>query len=614
MHLSSYIRSFVATVVVITGLFAGEAIAQPGAGTDEQLAAHYFQNGEFDKAALYYEKLYDKKPTDFYYQYYLKSLVQLEDYKSGEKLVKKQIKRNPAELKYLVDLGSLYDKLNEENKARQQYDKAIKKLNPNRNQIINLAKAFIGISKNDLALETYQKGQKLMRGDYPFTFEIAELYGTMGDFDSMISEYLALLENNSGYVQSVQNSLARVMVFDEQNAQTEELRVQLLKRVQKNPNNEVFAEMLIWLFLQQKDFNSAFIQTKALDKRMNEDGQRLMSLAKLCANNREYKVANKAYQTVIDKGPENYYYMKARMEQLDVMHEKVTTGRYAQEEIVELEANYRTTVDELGKRPETIGLMRQWAQLNAYYLNNPDLAVEILEMALKVYRIRPKDAGLVKLDLGDVLVIQNNIWDASLYYGQVDKAFKYDELGEQAKFRNARIYYYTGQFEFARGMLDVLKGSTAKLIANDALHLSLLITDNTGLDTSTTAMLMFARAELLIVQHQFDKALVTLDSINTVFPGHSLADEILMKRYEIDFGLRDYEQSAAHLQAIIDNHSYDLLADDAIYKLAQLNEYYLENSDAARDLYQQLLLDHPGSLYVVEARKRFRELRGDKLN
>ena len=216
-------------------------------------------------------------------------------------MVKRQIKRSPNELKYMVDLGSLYDKLEEPSKAKQQYDKAIKKLQPNQSQITNLAKAFVAASKNQRALETYQKGQKLMRGGYPFTFEVAELYGTMGDFDAMISEYLSLLETNAGYIQSVQNSLARVMTFEEPNPQNEELRVQLLKRVQKNPDNTIYSEMLIWLFLQQKDFNAAYIQTKALDKRLHEDGQRLMNLAKLCRNNKEYSVANKAYQTVIDK-------------------------------------------------------------------------------------------------------------------------------------------------------------------------------------------------------------------------------------------------------------------------------------------------------------------------
>lgn len=595
-------------------LLCGTVPALAQGTTDEQLAAHYYQNGEYDKAALYYERLYDKKPSDFYYQYLLKSLLQLEDYKSGEKLVKKHLKRNVNELKYMVDLGDLYEKLEEPSKARQQYDKAIKRLQPNQSQITNLAKAFVASSKNELALETYQKGQKLMRGGYPFTFEVAELYGTMGDFDSMISEYLKLLESNEGYIQTVQNSLARVMTFEEPNAQNEELRVQLLKRVQRNPDKTIFSEMLIWLFLQQKDFNSAFVQTKALDKRLSEDGQRLMNLAKLCRNNREYSIATKAYQAVIDKGRENYYYLNARKDQLRVMNEKITQGRYTQEEIETLEASYASTVAELGKRPETVEMLREWAHLHAYYLHNTEKAVTILESALQVQRIRPKEAGMVKLELGDVLVIRGEIWDASLYFSQVDKAFKYDALGEQAKFRNARVYYYTGQFDFAKGMLNVLKGSTAKLIANDALDLSLLITDNTGLDTITTPMLMFARADLLIVQNRFEEALVSMDSIKAEFPGHSLEDEMLYKRYEIDFNRQEYEKSAEYLQTIIDSYGYDLLADDAIFHLAELNEYYLDNEDKARELYQSLLLEHPGSLYVVEARKRFRDLRGDKLN
>jgi tetratricopeptide (TPR) repeat protein len=222
-----------------------------------------------------------------------------------------------------------------------------------------------------------------------------------------------------------------------------------------------------------------------------------------------------------------------------------------------------------------------------------------------------RNVALTKIKLGDFLVVKNQVWDAALYYMQAEKAFKYDELGDRAKFKAAKIYYYTGEFDYARSQLDVLKGSTSKLIANDAMYLSNLINDNTIIDTTFKPMEMFARADLLLEQKKFSKAFATLDSIDAEYPGHSLQDDILMKRYELNKKMGEYQESAQNLEKLIKNYSNDILGDDAHFKLAELYEHHLNNEDRARELYQKILTDYSGSLYVVEARKRFRKLRGD---
>jgi TolA-binding protein len=56
------------------------------------------------------------------------------------------------------------------------------------------------------------------------------------------------------------------------------------------------------------------------------------------------------------------------------------------------------------------------------------------------------------------------------------------------------------------------------------------------------------------------------------------------------------------------------LGDDALFSLASLEESYLKDNEKAKQHYQELLTKYPGSLYTVEARKRFRKLRGDNLN
>ncbi len=198
-------------------------------------------------------------------------------------------------------------------------------------------------------------------------------------------------------------------------------------------------------------------------------------------------------------------------------------------------------------------------------------------------------------------------------YSQVDKSFKYDQLGEQAKFRNAKVSYYVADFSWAKAQLDVLKGSTSKLIANDAMELSLLITDNTGLDSNEIAMQMFARADLRIYQNNKYKAWTILDSITTTFPGHALADEVLMRKYQISLKQNNLENAEQFLLQVLKDHPTDITADNATFYLAELYEGPLNNKEKAMEKYQDLLLNYPNSMFVVEARKRFRLIRGDNL-
>jgi tetratricopeptide (TPR) repeat protein len=596
-------------ILLFVSSFSAKVFAQPT--TDEQLAVHYFQNNEFEKALLYYEKLYSKSPTEFYYDYYLKCLLELKQYKEAEKLVKKQMKKSNSDARYQVDLGFVYIKSGEESKGKNQYQKAIKDLYPAYNNIIQLAQAFIDKGEKDYALETFKHGEKLLDGTYPFNVEIAGLYASMGKYEEMIDQYLSLLEISEAYIQAVQNSLQQNMVFEKNSKQNQALKSQLLKRIQKMPSKTVYSDMLIWLYIQEKDFQNAFIQAKALDKRMKEDGERIYSLAQLSASNEYYETAIQCYKYVLEKGNKGYYYINSKTELLNVMHKKILQGVFSQADLSELEASYKNTINELGKSASTISIIKDFAQLEAYYLSNPDTAILLLEEAILLPHLKSQQIAECKLLLGDILVIKNEIWDASLYYSQVDKEFKYDELGEQAKFRNAKIAYYSGDFKWAKAQLDVLKGSTSKLIANDAMSLSLLITDNTGIDTTTTPLLMFARAELLSLQNKDSIAFLIMDSITNNYKGHSLTDDILMQKANILIKKKNYDKAVEYLKTVAETYYYDILADDALYKMADIFQHKLNNPEKAKELYEKLIFDFPGSLYVVEARKRYRVLRGD---
>jgi tetratricopeptide (TPR) repeat protein len=581
---------------------------------DEQLAVQYYQGGEFEKALVYYEKLFSKKQSELYYTYYVDCLIHVKDYKKAEKVIRKQIKSFPYDLSYRVDLGTLYKAAGQEDKARKEYEQAVKDITPNQNQVLSLAKSFLTLKEYDYALETYKRGRKLI-SFYPFNMELAEVYEDKKDYAAMADEYLDAIANDDRTLQSVQNLLQDKFNKNTDPARNDILKKELILRIQKDGDNTIFSELLMWMLIQQKEFDAAYTQAKALDKRRKEEGTRVMALASICASNENYDVAVKCYQYVISIGPSGFFFQNARLDLLTAMNKKITSkGSWTQEDLLDLEKQYQVTLGDLGKSSITAKCMEELAHLEAFYLYNSKAASELLNEVLDMPQAGPMVQAECKLELGDILLLEGDVWEASLKYSQVEKAYKNDPIGQEAKFRNAKVGYYTGDFNWAKAQLDVLKGATSKLIANDAMELSLMISDNLAEDTNTVPLVMFARADLLSFQNKDDAAMLVLDSINTLFPKHALNDDILFKRAKIMVKKGKYEDAITYYQKIVSNYGDDILADDALFNMAVLYEDKIQNKVRAMELYQDLLTKYPGSLYTVEARKRFRTLRGDTVN
>ena len=579
--------------------------------TDEKLAIQYFDNQEYDKAVIYYEKLFNKTHNQDYYHNLLNRFIQLSEFKNGEKLIKKQFKRFPYQLNFHVDLGNLYQLTEQKSKAKSTYEKALKNLSPDHNQIMELANAFLRHKENDYAILTYLKGRKLLKGSYPFNFELAQVYNLQGEIEAMLNEYLDILSYQESYLQSVQNALQTALNPDEKGEKKGILKSLLIKNIQKHPDKKVYAEMLIWVFIQENNYEGAFIQAKALDKRNKEDGNRLIALARLAFANKDFEVAIKSYQYVIDKGPSQLLYIKSKMELLNVYNEKIVgANNYSQDDLLKLEKTYLSTINDIGRSSETAIILNGLAHLQAFYLHQTDTAIALLNEIIAMPRLKPHDAAKNKIELADIYLFTGKIWDASLLYSQVEKAFKYGRLGEIAKFKNAKISFYTGDFGWAKAQLDVLKASTSKLIANDAMQLSILITDNIGIDTTKAPLMLFAQADLLVFQNKFVEAEHVLDSLIKGFPYHTIADDILYKRYEIKFKQKKYVAAAKKLEEIAEKYPSDILADDAVYNLALLYDNQLNDKEKAVAYYRKVIFDYQNSVYIVNARKRFRELDG----
>jgi tetratricopeptide (TPR) repeat protein len=579
---------------------------------DQQLGLQFYNQREYQKAAEVFERLYSKKPDQFSYTYYLQSLLELNNIKEAERLVKQQIKRFPSDAKYLVDQGYIYIRDNQATKALKLFEDLIKNLEPDQRTVIELANAFTLRREYELAIKTYQKGRQMLAPDFHFGFELANMYEMLGQYDNMVKEYLSIIAIDPMNSLQVQNRLQHSLSNDPENLKTEALRKGLIMQVQKNPDDIATTEMLVWLSLQLKDFESALIQAKALDRRLSEDGQRVFALGQMSVGNGDYKTATDAFTYVMERTSDPSLRIIAEVELLKSEYELLSSAWPVDEnKMNRLAEKYRVSIKAGEGNALTWPLIRNLAHIEAFYLNNTATAIELLEDLVSRTASNPQLQAQSKLELADILLFSGEPWEATLLYSQVDKAFKNDPLGHEARFRNARLSFYIGEFDWARAQLDVLKAATSKLIANDAMQMSLLITDNIDYDSSTLAIESYARADLSLFRNKPEMAYAVLDSVIAAFPGHPVQDDALMKQAEIRMKQGNFVAAESLLKKVIDEYPDDILADDAMFDLANLYNNQLNDSTKAMEYYNQLMTNYPGSLFVVEARKQYRTLRGD---
>ena len=580
-----------------------------GQSVEEKLALQYFQNKEYDKAADLYKVIYQQKPTPIFYNYYLDCLFAKEDYKTAEKFVSAVAKKHPEDLKYKVEYGYVIDRSGNHKKATKLYDKAIKSLKSNRVDVVDLANAFKVRGLMKYALKTFEKGKKMI-SEPPLNMELADLYWSMGNYRGMVGEYLDMVAADEQYLPPIQAKLQLLISDPSNEAPSEALREELLRRTQKYPNKTVYSELLYWYSLQKKQFKLALMQAKALDKRYREEGERVFQLAKMLYSNKQYDLSIDAYEYVMDYGKRNRLYQTSSIEILQSRFMLIVEdGVYKQSDLVVLSADYEKLLEHYGQNGSTVGLMMNLAHIYAFYLDDTDKAIALLEKVPTLSNVDNYTRAKAKLELGDILLFSGQKWSASLLYKQVEKANKYDAIGFEARLKAAKFFYYVGEMDYAKVQLDVLKGATSKLIANDALDLYLLITENMSLDSSYTALNIYARADLLAYQHSYSDAIATLDSVLEAFPmGEPIRDNVWFIKAKIQLEKKDYQFADSLYQKCVDEDPYGTLADNALIMRARLNDNQLGNKLKAKEIYRIILLEYPGSLFTVEARKRYREM------
>lgn len=595
-------------VIIMSLVFAAGAYAQ---SEQEQLAAQYLRNQEFEKARDLYEELYREDPSVYYYNYLMECLIALEDYREARRLARERQEISDVPRRYDVELGYIYSLEGQDRRARRQYRNAIRDLPATRQDYIDLANAFMSRNLAQYAIEVLERGNQRITSGRAFHMELATVYASVGKYEEMMGQYIAILEKVPDYSRDIRDELQLFIEDGDQN-KLNAVRTGLLEASRARSSDPLFAELLVWFSTQMKDFHMALVQAKALDRRLNEKGDRVYELAKIIADNQRYGLAAEAYEYVLEKGRDAPLFLSSKVRLLDVRFEELTsTGKFAMEKMVALEKQYMDALEELGFSARTIELMMNLAHMQAFYMNKPQQAQKLLEEAVSMPRARPQQVARAKIALADVLVMDGQVWEATLLYQQVEKDFKEEPLGHKAKLKNAQLSFYMGEFQWALTQLDVLRAATSKLIANDAMMLALLIRDNVDMDQSEMAIQTYARADLYAFQRKPDKALKVLDSLVRFFPGHVIQDQVLFRKAELYMQKEAYHKADSLFARIVERHGREFLADDALMEQARLNEFYLNRPEKAKELYMKLITDYPGSLYTVEARRRFRVLRGD---
>jgi len=596
-------------ILVNVFVFSGILFSQ-----ESKLAIDYFQRGEYEKAAVYYKKLYEKSKngTDYFIQYY-NCLLYDEKYNESLEVIKKHLKKKPEEIYLYVHQGNIYEKLGDENKAKKSYEKALDKISSNKYQIIKLARAFSEVAKYDMALKVYEIGVEKTEDNTSFLLYIGDIYRSQNNYSKMINYYLAYIRQSKGRnsVYSIKSKLSKFVSLND----LDTLKIKLVQNIQDNPDKIGFIDLLSWVYLRLDKYEKARRQIIAIDRRFNENGSRVYQFASDSYKAKKYSTSAKSYQYIIKKKKRNSpYFMNSVKKYLEITSEILVRDTSTTiNDYVEIENQYNDFIDQFGIGNQTATLIIELAKLQALNLHKVDKGIKTLNELIKRNYLDNRFRSRAKIVLADLYLLKNEIWESSLLYSQVDKDFKEGELGELARFKNAKLYYYSGDFEWAQIIFDILKPATSRMISNDAIENSVFITETMGEDSIVEPLQMYAKAELLIYQNKYDKAISSLDSINFLFPKNNLEDDIWYLKANIFKDIKKYQLSKKMYEQVLDKYPEELKADNSLFELAMLYEYQFKDLEKAKSLYEKLFIDYNSSTLAVEARKKYRELNGENI-
>lgn len=576
------------------------------AQNNEILADSYYKKGEFKKALIIYQNLLKEKPYSYNYIFkVVDTHQQLEQFDMAEDILVQKLakRRNPT---LIVELGYNYQLRDSLDKAHILYKEAITYINEKPNYIYSIARKFEEHSLLDEAIKIYNKAKQLTP-DKNYNIQLARIYGDQGDVEKMFENYIEYIDYKPNYLNNIKRSVSDFISENKDNENNVFLRRQLLKKLQQNPSSYWY-EMLSWLYVQEKAYAKSFIQEKAIYKRNPESLDRILELAITALNDSDNDTAkdifNYILKTTLD--PSTALTAHQFILQIDSKNED-------KKSLDRIEEKYKELFQTFGLSELTLSLQLAYGKFLAFYQKDTDAATKFLRKSMKL-NISDYQEATVKLLLADVLVLQEKFNEALIFYSQIQANLKNSIISQEARFKVAKTSYYKGDFDWAESQLKILKSSTSQLIANDALDLKLLISDNKYEDSTRTALKLYAKSDLYKFQNKTDKAISILDKILAEHKGESIIDQALYQQAKLYEKKKLFNKAEANYLLIIKDFREEILIDDALYHLAELYNTFLSKTEDAKANYERIIFEHEDSIYFIDARKKFRMLRGDPIN
>jgi len=574
-------------------------VSQLNYGQDDfSLAEKYYRDGAFEKATLIFKNLHDKNP---YNTTYLKRLILCyqgtSKFTDVDLLIRNRLLKN-KNLHYLhVELGYNYERQKEPVTAKKHYDIAINAIEKSPNQGNYIARLFKENNLLDYAILAYEKTM-LYNPSTNYKLQIALIYGEQGKYENMFQAYVDLVDSNESYAKTVQRFSSKYLTDNSKNNVL--FKKLIIKKSISNPKN-VWNQLLSWLFMQQKEYGKAFIQEKALFNRDPKYLINILNLGHIAFENKKFKIANSCFEfTLINSTSDS--------QKLNASLYLIKTAVLTQD--LSVESLFQSVFTKYGKTNATLKIQIEYANYLTFYKRDSQKSIAILNEALKSGKSK-FDRADIKLKLGDIYVFMGQFNKALIYFSQVQTSIKNHPLAQEARFKVARTSYYKNDFKWALAQSKILKSSTTQLIANDALELFLLISENQPKDSVPTGLSLYAKADLLGYQNKNQEALEILQSVLIKYKGQKIEDDALFKQAKLYHKTTQSEKAIVNYSKIIALDKEGILVDDSLYQLAEIYNNQLNNTEKASEYYQKIIFDHPSSIYLVDARKKYRKLRGD---
>lgn len=597
---NSVMQKQILVLLFILGCYTGFA------QNNEAQGESYYKKGEFKKALIIYQNLLKEKPTSYNYAIKLVDIhQQLEQYKEAEALIRSQL-ANRREPDMVVTLGYNYQLIDSLDQANKLYEEAISFADNKPYYIYTIAKRFEDYSLTDQAIRLYEKG-KILTPERNYNSQLARIYGDRGDIEKMFENYIEFIQYKPNYVSNIKRAVSDFISENKNNQNNIYLRRLLLKQIQQEPQ-AYWYEMLSWLYVQEKAYNKSFIQEKALYKRNPESLDRIIDLANMARKDNDDDTAISIFNYILETTQDQSTALTAHQYILEIDSKNADKDK-----LDEINKTYQELFSEYGKTALTIPLQLAYGKFLAFNKQDTKTATDFLKESLKL-NIRYYRKAKIKLLLADILVLQEKFNEALIFYSQIQAEMKNSTIAQEARFKVAKTSYYKGDFDWAESQLKILKSSTSQLIANDALDLKLLITDNKFEDSLQTSLKLYAKADLYAFQNKTDDAISLLDIILEEHKTENIVGQALFQQAKLYEKKKQYLKAEANYQNILTNYSEGILTDDANFYLAELYNTHLAKPEEAKEHYEKIIFEHQDSIYFIEARKKFRMLRGDSIN